>query len=183
MTQGAKRSLDGQRVFTNNGLISVRLRPRLSAAVSAKKSVPSFPAKIVPLRQVAALIIDVSVCFEARSEQDLPHHLRNHDHADVFAQAFMAAETEVKVVIPVAAGNESVWILKRLWVEHRGLRNRQNIGSRLDRGRMIGALGHGVVTRGLAKHKRRNGNETERLPDDTVEFGGIVVLSGAFCLG
>ena len=87
----------------------------------SQSSVASSPGKVVPLRQVAAFIIDATICFDARSEQGLAHHLRNHDHADVLAQTFVTAEPEMKVVIPVAAGDESLWIFKRFRVEHRRL--------------------------------------------------------------
>lgn len=62
--------------------------------------------------------MDTSVCFETRSEQGLSHYLWDHHHADVSPQAFVAAETEVKVVIRVAAGDELIGILECFRIEH-----------------------------------------------------------------
>src|SRR5579859_2289201 len=61
-----------------------------------------IPRKIVFLRQMSALIIDAPVGLETGTQQHLAHHLRDHHHANVASQAFMAAKAEMEVVVPVA---------------------------------------------------------------------------------
>src|SRR6202790_2362205 len=96
------------------GHASEHALPSLSLSLSLSQLEWSSPGELVPLRRVSALIIYATVRLDAGSEQALAHHLWNHHHADVFAQTFMTAETEVKIVIPVAAGDELVGIFKRL---------------------------------------------------------------------
>ena len=81
----------------------------------------SAPRQVVPLWQMAILIVDAIDRLDIGSEQNLAHHLRNHDHADVLSEAFVAAEAEVEIVIPVAPRYELVRVLEGLWIEHRRL--------------------------------------------------------------
>ena len=68
---------------------------------------------------MSALVVNAPVGLETGTQHDLADHLRNHDHAHVAAKTFMAAKAKMKIVVPVASGDEVVRIFKGSFVEHR----------------------------------------------------------------
>ena len=65
-------------------------------------------------------------------------------------------------------------VFKRLGVEHSGLSEGQNVGSGRDDGLAVRAFGEGVFAGGLAEHVWGDGHKAKDLPDDGIEFGGVV---------
>src|SRR6266481_6013926 len=99
---------------------------QFSANISAGISLA--PRELIPLGQMPPFIIDATMGLKTRFKQDLADHFRNHDHPNIFAQAFMNAESKIKIVVPVASRYKFVRILEGPRVEHRRLSYGQNCG-------------------------------------------------------
>src|SRR5205085_800369 len=89
------------------------------------------------------------------------------------------AEPKVEIVVPVASWNEFIRVFEGPCIEHRRLRDCQNISSGSYCMGVASALGQRILAGGLAKDVRRNGNESQRLPYNAVEICRVIRLCGA----
>src|SRR4051812_34817107 len=93
----------------------------------------------------AVLAVDWACALEVLTQKDLTHHLGDQHHADVFAEAFVRAEAEIEVVIPVPVRIKHVRIVVRIGIEHCRLREDEHIRALTDQRLVFCSLGNAVI--------------------------------------